>query len=172
VPQIEVTFDIDANGILNVTAKDKATGAERAIRIEASSGLTDADIKRAVEDAAKHESEDKARKEGIEARNQLDTLLYGTKKLVAENASKLGDADKLMIEEAMKEAEEVLERNRDAGNPEELRAAFEKLQASAHKLAEAMYKQAGGSEGGAGPTDTPQPEAKNDDVIDAEFEDK
>src|SRR5438874_5188848 len=85
VPQIEVTFDIDANGILHVTAKDKATGAERAIRIEASSGLSDADIKRAVEDAAKHESEDKVRKDSIEARNQLDTLLYGTQKLVKEN---------------------------------------------------------------------------------------
>src|SRR5262249_10164065 len=141
VPQIEVTFDIDANGILNVTAKDKATGTERAIRIEASSGLSEADIKRAVEDAAKHEAEDKARKESIEARNQLDTLLYGTRKLVSENSSKLGDTDKLMIEEAMKEAEGVLERNRDDGNADELRAAFEKLQASAHKLAEAMYKQ-------------------------------
>src|SRR5689334_12049232 len=143
VPQIEVTFDIDANGILNVTAKDKATNAERAIRIEASSGLTDADIKRAVDDAAQHEAEDKARKDSIEARNQLDTLVYGTKKLVTENDSKLSAEDKLMIEEALKEADEVLERNREGGNPDELRSAFEKLQASAHKLAEAMYKQAG-----------------------------
>ena len=91
VPQIEVTFDIDANGILNVAAKDKATGAEKTIRIEASSGLTDADIKRAVDDAAQHEAEDKARKDSIEARNQLDTLVYGTKKLVSENAAKLGE---------------------------------------------------------------------------------
>jgi molecular chaperone DnaK len=172
VPQIEVTFDIDANGILNVTAKDKATNAERAIRIEASGGLTDADIKRAVEDAAKHEEEDKVRKESIEARNQLDTLLYGTKKLVTENGDKLGDTDKLMIEEAMKEAEEVLERNREGGNAEELRAAFEKLQSAAHKLAEAMYKTAapegGGGEAGGGGGEAP----KSDDVIDAEFEDK
>jgi molecular chaperone DnaK len=170
VPQIEVTFDIDANGILNVTAKDKATGAERAIRIEASSGLTEADIKRAVDDAAKHEEEDKARKESIEARNQLDTLLYGTKKLVTENASKIVDTDKLMIEEAMKDAEGVLERNREGGNADELRAAFEKLQAAAHKLAEAMYKQAGAPpEGGAPPHEEPH---KESDVIDAEFEDK
>jgi molecular chaperone DnaK len=173
VPQIEVTFDIDANGILNVTAKDKATNAERAIRIEASGGLTDADIKRAVEDAAKHEEEDKARKESIESRNQLDTLLYGTKKLVSENGDKLADTDKLMIEEAMKEAEEVLERNRDGGNADQLRAAFEKLQAAAHKLAEAMYKTAapeggGGGEAGGGGGEAP----KTDDVIDAEFEDK
>jgi molecular chaperone DnaK len=181
VPQIEVTFDIDANGILNVTAKDKATGTERAIRIEASSGLSEADIKRAVEDAAKHEAEDKTRKDAIEARNQLDTLLYGTKKLVSENASKLGDADKLMIEEAMKEAEGVLERNRDGGDAEELRGAFEKLQASAHKLAEAMYKQAGGGAQG-GPGGEGGEHAGGDaggggaggqsDVIDAEFEDK
>ena len=174
VPQIEVTFDIDANGILNVTAKDKATSAERAIRIEASSGLSEADIKRAVDDAAKHEAEDKSRKEAIEARNQLDTLLYGTKKLVGENASKLADADKLMIEEAMKEAEGVLERNRDTGNAEELRGAFEKLQASAHKLAEAMYKQAGGApgEGGGEPPPDGGAAPKDSDVIDAEFEDK
>src|SRR6476619_6253281 len=88
VPQIEVTFDIDANGILHVTAKDKATQAERNIRIEASGGLSDADIKRAVEDAAQHEAEDKLRKEVIEARNQLDTLVYSTRKLVQENAAK------------------------------------------------------------------------------------
>src|SRR5262249_46815717 len=97
VPQIEVTFDIDANGILHVTAKDKATNAERAIRIQGSSGLSEADIKRAVEDAQKHEAEDKARKESIEARNQLDTLVYSTKKLVSENEAKLVDTDKLMI---------------------------------------------------------------------------
>jgi len=174
LPQIEVVFDIDANGILNVTAKDKATGTERAIRIEASSGLTEADIKRAVDDAAKHEEEDKARKEAIEARNQLDTLVYGTKKLVSENAGKLADADKLMIEESLKEAEGVLERNREGGNAEELRSAFEKLQASAHKLAEAMYKAAGGAPGAEGGEHAPPPEGehKEGDVIDAEFEDK
>jgi len=173
VPQIEVTFDIDANGILHVTAKDKATNAERAIRIEASSGLTDADIKRAVEDAAKHEAEDKARKETIEARNQLDTLVYGTKKLVQENESKLSDTDKLMIEEAVKDAEQVLERNKDDGNVEELRSGFEKLQSAAHKLAESMYKQAGGTPGGdtGGGGGEPEP-SKDSDVIDAEFEDK
>ncbi len=172
VPQIEVTFDIDANGILNVTAKDKATNAERAIRIEASGGLTDADIKRAVEDAAKHEEEDKNRKDSIDARNQLDTLVYGTKKLVTEQGPKLADTDKMMIEEALKEAEEVLEKNREGGDAGEMRTAFEKLQAAAHKLAEAMYKTAGADGQGGGGGETPQPEAKNDDVIDAEFEDK
>jgi molecular chaperone DnaK len=176
VPQIEVTFDIDANGILHVTAKDKATGAERNIRIEASSGLSEADIKRAVDDAAKHESEDKARKETIEARNQLDTLIYSTRRLIQENAAKVPDAEKLMIEEELKSAESVLERNKDASSPDELRGAFEKLQAAAHKLAEAMYKQAGGGDGG-GPGGEPGGAGgaqghKQDDVIDAEFEDK
>jgi molecular chaperone DnaK len=166
VPQIEVTFDIDANGILNVAAKDKATGTEKTIRIEASSGLSDADIKRAVEDAAKFESEDKTRKEAIEARNQLDSFIYSTRKMVTENGAKLSDADKLMIEEELKTAEAVLEKEKDAGSPDILRAAFEKLQASAHKLAEAMYKQTGGDAGAAGGAE-PQ-----SDVIDAEFEDK
>jgi molecular chaperone DnaK len=173
VPQIEVTFDIDANGILNVAAKDKATGAEKTIRIEASGGLSDADIKRAVEDAAQHEDEDKTRKDTIEARNQLDTLLYGTQKLVKENEGKLPDTDKMMIEEALKEAEGVLERNRDGGSADELREAFEKLQAAAHKVAETMYKQTGeapaGDDAGAPGGD---PGAATDDVIDAEFEDK
>src|SRR5688500_3191463 len=174
VPQIEVTFDIDANGILHVTAKDKATGAERQIRIEASSGLSDADIKKAVDEAAAHEAEDKTRKEAIELRNQLDSLLYGTRKLISENQGKLSDADKLMAEEEFKEAEQVLEQNRDGGDPDVLRAAFEKLQSAAHKLAEAMYKQAGATPGAEGGGDaTPEPEGQKDsDVIDAEFEDK
>ena len=110
----------------------------------------------------------------IEALNQRDTLVYGTKKLVSENESKLPDAEKLMIEEALKEAEQVLDRNKDGGDVDELRAAFEKLQSSAHKLAEAMYKQAGGAQGGdqgGGGGAEPEP-AKDSDVIDAEFEDK
>ena len=175
VPQIEVTFDIDANGILNVAAKDKATGAEKTIRIEASSGLSDADIKRAVDDAAQHESEDKQRKESIEARNQLDTLVYGTRKLVAENSAKIADPEKLIIEEELKSAEEVLERNREGGNADELRGAFEKLQTAAHKIAEAMYKQTGGGDApppSGGPEPGPSAAPKDSDVIDAEFEDK
>jgi molecular chaperone DnaK len=175
VPQIEVTFDIDANGILHVSAKDKAVGTEKSIKIEASSGLSEADIKRAVEDAQQHEAEDKARKEVIEARNQLDTLIYSTRKLVGENAAKIGDPEKLMIEEELKEAEGVLERNRDAERPDELRSAFEKLQGAAHKLAEAMYKQAGAGQGGESPGGAGGPAggpSGKDDVIDAEFEDK
>ena len=174
VPQIEVTFDIDANGILNVAAKDKATNAEKNIRIEASSGLSEADIRRAVDDAAKHEEEDKTRKDAIEARNQLDTLVYGTRKLVSENGAKLGDAEKLQIEEALKHAEGVLEANKDNGSPDVLRAEFETLQAAAHKLAEAMYKTAGGGDApqGGGDAGGGGGGAPKDDVIDAEFEDK
>ncbi len=174
MPQIEVTFDIDANGILNVSAKDKATSAERNIRIEASSGLSEADIKRAVDDAAQHQTEDEARKETIEARNQLDNLVYSTRKLVSENNAKLSDADKLMIEEELKRAEQVLEAQRDANKPDELRAAFETLQTATHKLAEAMYKQAGGDAGAAGGEPGPAADGGNagSDVIDAEFEDK
>jgi molecular chaperone DnaK len=176
VPQIEVTFDIDANGILHVTAKDKATNAERQIRIEASSGLSEADIKKAVEEAESHEAEDKARKEAIELRNQLDSLLYGTRKLVTENAAKLSDADKLMAEEEFKRAEKVLEDNKEGGNADELRAAFESLQTVAHKIAETMYKSAGGEAGAGGPDQAAGGGggggAPQDDVIDAEFEDK
>jgi molecular chaperone DnaK len=179
VPQIEVTFDIDANGILHVTAKDKATNAERQIRIEASSGLSEADIKKAVEEAESHEAEDKARKESIELRNQLDSLLYGTRKLVTENAAKLSDADKLMAEEEFKRAEKVLEDNKEGGKADELRAAFESLQTVAHKIAETMYKSAGGDAGGGGPDEAAGGGgggggggAPQDDVIDAEFEDK
>jgi molecular chaperone DnaK len=172
VPQIEVTFDIDANGILNVTAKDKATGAERNIQITASGGLSEADIKRAVEEAASHEAEDKARKEAIEARNQLDSLLYGTRKLVKENEAKLSDAEKLMAEEEFKKADQVLEDNREPTQPEALRAAFESLQAVAHKIAESMYKQAGGPAGGEAGPDAGAAPGGGDDVIDADFTDK
>ena len=127
---------------------------------------------RAVDDAAQHEAEDKLRKEAIEARNQLDSLVYQTRKLVQDNGGKLGEPEKLMIEEELKSAEGVLERNREADKPDELRAAFEKLQAAAHKLAEVMYKQTGG-EGAAGGEPGPAPGGgAKDDVIDAEFEDK
>jgi molecular chaperone DnaK len=173
VPQIEVTFDIDANGILHVTAKDKATGAERAITITASGGMSEAEIKKAVEDAAAHEAEDKIKKEAIEAKNQLDSLAYSTRKLVKESDAKLSDADKLMAEEELKKADEVLERNKEPSKPDELRAAFESLQAMTHKLAESLYKSAGPSphDGGGEPAGA-HGGGGGSDVIDAEFEDK
>jgi molecular chaperone DnaK len=166
VPQVEVTFDIDANGILHVTAKDKATGKEQAITITASSGLSEADIERMVQDAEAHEADDKRRREAIDAKNQLDTLIYSTKKLLDENASKFSDADKLMAEEAIKNGQEVLDANTEPTDPTDLLAALESMQHAAHKLAETLYKgQAAGGE--------PRPEAQPNpegDVIDAEFE--
>jgi len=184
VPQIEVTFDIDANGILHVTAKDKATSAEKAITITASSGLSESDIKKAVEEAAAHEAEDKSRKEAIEARNQLDSLLYSTQKLVNENREKFSETDRLMAEEEFKRSQEVLDANREPSKPEELRAAYESLQSVAHKLAETLYKAAGAGAGGpqgqGAESGHAQPGAGgpagggegDDNVIDAEFEDK
>jgi molecular chaperone DnaK len=166
IPQVEVTFDIDANGILHVTAKDKATGKEQAITITASSGLSDSDINRMVSDAESHEAEDKARREAIEARNQLDSLIYGTRKLVDENGDKFSEADKLMAEESLKSAQEVLDRHKEPTDAPELQAAVESLQRTAHKLAEALYKGASGP--GAGADKEP---AGDSEVIDAEFED-
>jgi molecular chaperone DnaK len=168
VPQIEVTFDIDANGILHVTAKDKATGKEQAITITASSGLSEADIERMVQDAEAHEADDKRRREAIDAKNQLDTMIYSTRKLLDENASKFSDADRLMAEEAIKNAQEVLDANSDPTDPGDLRNALESMQQAAHKLAEALYK---GQAPGAGPE--PRADAgagPEGDVIDAEFE--
>jgi len=182
IPQVEVTFDIDANGILNVTAKDKATGTEQAITITASSGLSDAEVDRMVSDAEAHESEDQARREAIEARNKLDSLVYNTKKLVEDNADKIPEAEKLQVEEELKSAEATLESNKDAAAPDELNAAFEALQTATHKLAEAMYKGQGGEDsyadaGGAEETyegvpddEASSEEAGDEGVIDAEYE--
>jgi molecular chaperone DnaK len=169
VPQVEVTFDIDANGILNVAARDKATGKEQAITITASSGLSEADIKRMVDDAETHEAEDKQRREAIDAKNQLDTMIYSTKKLIEENGSKFSDADKLMAEEGIKSAQEVLEANAEPTDPSDLQAALERLQQVAHKLAEALYK---GQAGAAAEEQRPGggSASADEDVIDAEFE--
>jgi molecular chaperone DnaK len=168
VPQVEVTFDIDANGILNVAAKDKATGKEQTITITASSGLSEADIKRMVDDAEAHEEEDKNRRAAIDAKNQLDTMIYSTKKLLDENGSKFSDADRLMAEEGIKSAKEALEANAEPTDPSDLQAALERLQQVAHKLAEALYKgQAGAAADEQRPGGSTTPE---EDVIDAEFE--
>jgi len=177
IPQIEVTFDIDANGILNVSAKDMGTGKEQKITVTASSGLSDDEIDGMVKDAEQHADEDKKRREMAEARNQLDTLVYTTEKTMNEHKDKLSDADRAPLETSLESAKKVLE-NQDAEADEMKRAAEELTQAS-HKLAEVMYQQAAqeqtaGTDGGA-PTD----EAgggdgggkPDDDVIDAEYED-
>src|SRR5215203_6140606 len=135
MPQIEVTFDIDANGILHVSAKDKATGKEAKIKIQASSGLTEEEIKRMVQDAEAHAEEDKKARELIEARNQCDALVHSVKKSLAEHGDKIGADDKAKIETALKEAEEALK----SDNKEAIDAKSQALATASHKLAEQMY---------------------------------
>ena len=179
VPQIEVTFDIDANGIVNVHAKDKATSKEQQITITASSGLSDKDIDRMVKEAKEHEADDQKRREAIEARNQLDSLVFGVSKHFEENRDKLPETEKGELEVALKEAKETLETNREPKEPEVFKSAFERLQKASHKMAEVLYKAAGGTEGAQAGADGGdgaaggEPAAGEgggkDDVIDAEY---
>jgi molecular chaperone DnaK len=171
VPQIEVTFDIDANGILHVAAQDKATGKKNQIRIEASSGLSESEIENMVKDAQAHEDEDKRKRDSIEVRNKLDSMIYSTEKLVGENADKIADEDKKAIEEAMADGRKALE----ADDFDQMTAAVQRIEAASHKMAEAMYRAAsGGSADAGGPApDAPPADggaAHKDGVIDAEFE--
>ena len=177
-PQIEVAFDIDANGIVNVHAKDKATGKEQRIRIEANSGLNEEEIKRMVHDAEAHAEEDRKRKELIDARNQLDSLIYSTDKAFNENKDKLPAEDIGKLNDALERAKKAV----GTEDLNEIRDAMNALQQTSHKLAEIMYKQsqeAGGPQPGAeaGPAHEapqggqPQGKAgKQGDVIDAEYE--
>jgi len=173
VPQIEVTFDIDANGIVNVSARDKATGKEQKITITASSGLSDGDIDRMVKDAKEHESEDKARREAIDKRNQLESLVLSVEKHLEENREKIPETERTSLESALKEGRETLDQNKEPKEASVFAASFDKLQAASHKMAEALYKAAGGTDGAqatagsapnAGATKKP-----DDDVIDAEY---
>ena len=171
VPQIEVTFDIDANGILNVKAKDKATGKEQTITITSSSGLSKADVEKLVKDAQANAAEDARKKEIIEQRNQLDQLVYQTEKLLSEHKEKLPSGQVGAVEEALGEAKTALNSD-DAG---QLKSAFDKLTAVSHKLAEAAYSQGGGAPGGPDAGGNPGQQGggagrKDDDVIDADFE--
>jgi len=182
VPQIEVTFDIDANGIVNVSAKDKATSKQQHITITSSSGLTEADIKKMVKDAEEHETEDKQRREAIDAKNQLESLVFSVQKHFDENRDKIPEGDRGDLDVALKEAKDVLEQNREPKEPAALKDAFEKLQKASHKMAEALYKAAGTSGGGgdgagsdadgtSGGGGGGRPDGKKDgDVIDAEYE--
>jgi len=151
VPQVEVTFDIDANGIVNVSAKDKATGKEQQIRIQASGGLSDADIQRMVKDAETHAADDKKKRELVEARNQADTLIHTAEKTLKENGDKVGEAEKKAIEADIA----ALKTAKEADDVAAMRQKMEALAQSSMKLGEAMYKaqQAGaqgGPEGGPG----------------------
>ncbi|MGZ8424006.1 MAG: molecular chaperone DnaK [Candidatus Binatia bacterium] len=172
LPQIEVTFDIDANGIVHVAAKDLGTGKEQSIKITASTGLSEAEIKKMVREAEAHADEDKKKKETVEARNQLDSLVYSTEKSLSEYGSDLDAGIKESIEAALKQAKETLE----GQDPEAMRKAAEVLSQSSHKLAEAMYAKASQQQTAkqAGET-TDDKDAgagggkKKDDVVDADF---
>ena len=171
MPQIEVTFDIDANGIVNVSAKDKATNKEQKIQIQASGGLSDSDIENMVKDAESHAEEDKKKKESIDARNQADALVYSTEKSMKEHGEKLPAEDKEKIESSVKDLKDVLA-NAEATS-EEITAKVETLNASAMKLGEMMYKesqeQAAAGAAGAEGADSKASE-KDADVVDADFE--
>jgi molecular chaperone DnaK len=160
VPQIEVSFDIDANGIVNVQAKDKATGKEQQIRIQASGGLSDSEIDKMVRDAEAHAEDDKKRKAAVEAKNHADALVHSTEKALAEHGSKVPDGERRAIETALADLKEALK----SDDADAITAKTNALAQVSMKLGEAMYKQAEGPPGG--------PDAggsKKDDVVDAEF---
>src|SRR5437867_5440445 len=151
VPQVEVTFDIDANGILNVTAKDRATNNEQKITISSSSGLSKEEVDRMAKDAESHSVDDRKNKEAIEARNRADAMIYNIEKTLKEHRDKVGEEEAKNIEAAIAETKKAM----GSGSTEEINAATDKLTAASHKLAEAMYKasstQAPGGDGAAGP---------------------
>ena len=165
VPQIEVTFDIDANGIVSVTAKDKATSKEQQIRIQASGGLSDADIQKMVKDAESHAAEDKKRREVIEARNQGDALVHSTEKAMAEHGDKVDASQKQAIEAATAALKESIK----GDDAEDMKAKTNTLAQASMKLGEAMYKASQAEAGGAAPEGGEAPKA-DDNVVDADFE--
>jgi molecular chaperone DnaK len=169
VPQIEVAFDIDANGIMHVSAKDLGTGKEQSIKITASSGLSEEEIKKMVRDAETHSDEDKKRKQLVEAKNEADTLVYSVEKSVAEYGDKITEAEKKEIEAAIENCKKVKDSSSDAS---EIKAATENLTKASHKIAEHVYKAAGAQAGSQGGT-AEGAEAKSkaeEDVVEAEFE--
>ncbi len=166
VPQIEVTFDIDANGIVNVSAKDKATNKEQQIRIQASGGLSEADIEKMVKDAESHAEEDKVRKAAVEAKNHGEALVHSTEKALAEHGSKVGDDERNAIENALADLKEALKGD-DAPS---IAAKTNTLAQASMKLGEAMYKNAeGGAQGGGDHESATGADGKKEDVVDAEF---
>lgn len=171
VPQIEVTFDIDANGIVHVNAKDLGTGKEQSIKITASSGLSEAEIEKLVKDAEMHAEEDKRRKELIEARNQADSMVYSVEKNIKEFGDKIDSAEKSRIEDIIAKVKKAIE----GDDTEAIKKAQDELMNVSHKLAEAMYAKTAGSgaqqqqqQAGA---EQQASDKKNDDVVDADFED-
>jgi molecular chaperone DnaK len=169
IPQIEVTFDIDANGIVNVSAKDMATGKEQSIQITASSGLSQEEIDKLVKDAELHADEDKKKKVLVEARNTADALIYSTEKSIKDLGEKVDAGTKTKVEAAM----ESLKKAMVGEDAAEIKRLTEELTQASHKLAEAMYQQAskaGGQQAGPEGGDQPGASAPDDDVVDADFE--
>jgi molecular chaperone DnaK len=171
VPQIEVTFDIDANGIVHVNAKDLGTGKEQSIKITASSGLSKDEIEKMVKEAQSHTEEDKKRRKLAEARNQADSLIYGTEKNLTEHGDKVGEDDKTKIKDAIAAVRKAME----GDNPDVIDEAVRTLTAASHKLAEEMYKKTAGGPGtgdaGGGPNGQAGDGARSDEkVVDAEYE--
>jgi len=174
VPKVEVTFDIDANGIVNVSAKDMATGKEQKITITSSSGLSETEIQKMVEDAEKNKAEDEKRKKDIETKNQAEQLLYATQKTLNENKDKIPAGEVANIEKELNTLKSAI----DSGDAEKIEAGMQSLTQASHKLAEIMYQQvqdkqpsASGTSSGSGDSAASSSEDKDDsDVIDAEFE--
>jgi len=166
VPQIEVTFDIDANGIVNVSAKDKGTGKEQQIRIQASGGLSEADIEKMVKDAEAHAADDKKRRELVEAKNQADALVHSTEKSLSEFGSKVNEADRAAIENALSDLKQALKE--DDADAETIKQKAQTLAQASMKLGEAMYAaQKPGPDGGDGSASGDA--GDKEDVVDAEF---
>jgi molecular chaperone DnaK len=178
LPQIEVTFDIDANGILNVTAKDNATGKDQKITITSSSGLSKEEVERMAKEADAHSAEDKARREEIDAKNQLDSMVYNIEKMLKEHGDKISGSERGDVENALADAKKAIE----SGNKAQMDSARERLTTASHKLAEQMYKATQATPGaapGAGPDGGHEGAAstngggskKDEGVIDAEYVD-
>src|SRR5271154_6093280 len=168
IPQIEVTFDIDANGILNVLAKDKATNNEQKITITSSSGLSKEEVEKMAKDAEANAADDRKRKDEIDARNRADSMVYQVEKMLKDHRDKIGEADAKQVEEALASTHTTMQ----AGSVEDINKAVDNLTQASHKLAEAMYKTSSTTPPtGAPPQDAPASEKKKDDVVDAEFVD-
>jgi len=165
MPQIEVTFDIDANGILNVLAKDKGTGREQKIVVTHNSGLSKDEVEKRVSDAREHEAEDKKRREEVEQRNRAENLAYQMEKLLKENREKLSGPAAKEVEDAIQEVHRV----REKGAPEEVKAATERLERASHKAAEELYRSAPAPGTGGDGQGRPPEEKPKDNVVDAEF---
>jgi molecular chaperone DnaK len=177
IPQIEVTFDIDANGILNVVAKDRATNNEQKITITSSSGLSKEEVEKMARDAETNSADDRKKKEEIEARNRADAMIYNVDKMLKEHRDKISDTDAKQVEAALEDVRKAM----SEGGLEKITSATDKLTQASHKLAEAMYKSENAGQNGAGPgagagfngagAQGAGPEQPKDNVVDAEFVD-